>query len=90
MDRKATISLDGLLKSLGALSVDNRRWLAEHLMDQVKEEERHTSVKDNEFMRDFFSTPYDNPLTAEEEKQMIRNGRYFDPDRKINQLNYGD
>lgn len=41
---------------------------------------------DEEFFREFLAIPYDNPLTAEEEKKAIRRSHYFDSDRRIEHL----
>lgn len=81
-----TVSLDSLLNWLGFLSRDNRRWLGEHLLQQVAEEEKTAKNKDEEFVRKFLNMPVGYHNTAEEEKKLIRESHYFDPDRKINHI----
>lgn len=81
--------MDSILHVLGLLSTDNRRWLAEHLMEQVKKEEDIKNMSDEDFMRKLFSTPYHNPMSAEEENKMIRDSHYFAPDRAVTNLQYG-
>ena len=83
-----TISLDSILNSLGFLSNSNKRWLAEHLMEQVNkaesiEEATVEKTADDAFFDDLFSTPYDNPQTAEEAKRVIREGRHSGLTRQI-------
>ena len=79
MNMTATIPLETVLHALSGLSLDNRRWLAEHLL--LPAERQATSsienVSDDDFIRDFLATPYDNPMTAEEHKKMIRDSHQF-------------
>lgn len=75
----ATIPLETVLHALSGLSLDNRRWLADHLV-LPDERQRTTSkedVSDEDFVRDFLATPYDNPMSAEEHKKMIRESHQF-------------
>lgn len=84
-----TISLDSILRSIGFLSNSNKRWLAEHLIEQLAKEEAETEAEkqsDEEFFRDLFSTPYDNPMTAEEAKHVIRESRCSGVTRHIKPL----
>lgn len=52
-----TVSLDSSLKWLGFLSTDNRRWLGEHLLQQVGEEEKTSRKGDEEFVHELLSMP---------------------------------
>ena len=44
---------------------------------QDEEEEARQRTSDEEFVREFLATPYDNPMTADEAKQMIRESHHF-------------
>lgn len=83
MNVSITLPLDDILRSLQSLSLDNRKWLAEHLTEQVREEECKSNTKEESFFNEFVSIPYDNPITANEENKMIRDSHYFDPNRDI-------
>ena len=75
-----TISLDSILQTLGFLSNSNKRWLAEHLIEQAGKDEAEAEAdnqSDEEFFKEFFALPYDNPMTAEEAKRIIRESRHF-------------
>ena len=41
------------------------------LVDTMQDEEQQMTA-DEEFVREFLATPYDNPMTADEAKKMIR------------------
>ncbi|MCR5455757.1 MAG: hypothetical protein K6F33_12290 [Bacteroidales bacterium] len=73
-----TISLNNILQMLGALSLPKRIWLAEHLVKPEEKQAMTQREKDEALLRDFFSTPYDNPMTADEAKKMIRESHYFE------------
>lgn len=88
MNVTISLPLDDILRSLGTLSIDNREWLAEHLMEQVKKE-KDAKAKEEHFFSEFLKLPYDNPMSAAEENDMIRQSHYFDPDRDIYHLQYG-
>ena len=86
-----TISLEGLLLSLSSLAPNNKRWLAEHLLEQVKNDTTQSNIEteDEKFMSDFFSLPYENPMSASEKKELIRSSRQSGVTRHIN-LKYID
>lgn len=89
MNVSISLPLDIILKSLDSLSLDNRRWLGEHLIEEVKkEEEAKSEVDDEDFFHDFLMLPYDNPMSAAEENEIIRGSHCFDPNRDINHLKY--
>lgn len=79
-----TISLEGLLMSLSSLAPNNKRWLAEHLLEQINNAKEDVQTPDEKFMSEFFALPYDNPMTAEEKKNMIRSSRQTGITRIIN------
>lgn len=63
-----TISLDNILSSLGFLSSSNKRWLAEHLIEQAAKEE---SIEDAEKQRaeklDYFLEKFHTDEISEED-----------------------
>lgn len=73
----AMISLDYLLHALSGLSLSNRQWLADHLVEPWEHNQEKAQIADEEFVRQFLATPYDNPMTADEAKQMIRESHQF-------------
>ena len=84
-----TISLDSILHTLGFLNSKNKRWLAEHLIEQAARDDAEAAAvgqSDEEFFNDLFSTPYDNPMTAEEAKRFIRENRHSGITRQIKPL----
>ena len=83
-----TISLDDILYSLGFLSSSNKRWLAKHLIEQADRDETMSAAKqtDEDFFKEFFALPYDNPMTAEEAKRIIRESRHSGVTRHIKPL----
>ena len=83
-----TISMDSILYSLGFLSSRNKRWLAKHLIEQADRDEVVAAAEqtDEEFFKALFSTPYENPMTAEEAKRIIRENRHSGVTRHIKPL----
>ena len=60
------------------------------LVDTMQDEEEQQRRKaDEEFVREFLATPYDNPMTADETKQMIRESHHFG-ERNIKPLYDGE
>lgn len=85
----ATISMDFLLNALSGLSLNNRQWLAEHLVKPEELAKARQQKEDAEWMKDFFSTPFDNPTTADEVKRDIRESHFFG-ERDIKPLHDGE
>lgn len=79
------ISMEKLLHLLSGMSLDSRKWLAEHLVEPWERENTTQHTSDEEFVREFLATPYDNPTTAEEAKKEIRDSHVYGT-RKIKQL----
>ena len=59
-----------------------------YLIDTMKDEEQQLTA-DEEFVRQFLATPYDNPMTADEAKQMIRESHHFEK-RDLKPLHDGE
>lgn len=79
-----SIPLEDILKALSGLSLSNRIWLAEHLVKPEERNEAKILKKDEDFMREFLSMPYENPITTEQAKQQIRESRQFG----LREINY--
>ena len=63
-----TISLDNILYSLGFLSSDNKRWLAEHLIEQAaKEESVEKEEKERAEKLDYFLEKFRTDEISEED-----------------------
>lgn len=87
--KNVTVSLDSILDSLRFLSSSNKRWLADHLIEQVAREEQEVGdakASDVDFFKDFMALPHDYPITAEEQKRLIRESRHSGITRKIKPL----
>lgn len=75
----ATIPLETVLYALRGLSLDNRKWLAEHLVEDDDQTEAKPRKSDEELLRELRAIPYELPWTVEEYKKMIRDSRTFLP-----------
>ena len=64
----------GLMKGM---TREQKLTVVAYLVDTMQDEEQHFTA-DEEFVRQFLATPYDNPMTADEAKQMIRESHHFE------------
>ena len=63
-----TVSLDGILQALSYLSKSNKRWLADHLIEQVAQEEaRETAAKQRAVKLDYFIEKFRTDEISEED-----------------------
>jgi hypothetical protein len=62
---------------LSGLSLSNRQWLAEHLVEPEEQERARQLKSDEEFVREFLAMPRGNDMTAEEMKTMLRESHHF-------------
>lgn len=72
-----TISLESILRMLSGLSLSNRLWLAEHLVEPEEIEHAKQLKSDEEFVREFLAMPRGNDMSAEEMKNMLRESHHF-------------
>ena len=72
-----TLSLESILHMLSGLSLSNRQWLAEHLVEPEEQERARQLKSDEEFVREFLAMPRGNDMTAEEMKTMLRESHHF-------------
>ena len=78
-----TLSLENILHMLRGLSLSNRQWLAEHLVEPEELERAKQRKSDEEWLREFQALPRGNDMSAEEMKKMLRESHTFGL-RKIN------
>ena len=71
-----TLSLESILHMLSGLSLSNRQWLAEHLVEPEELERARQRKSDEEFVREMRALQYEGQPTAEEMKKMIRENRH--------------
>jgi hypothetical protein len=72
-----TLSLEAILRMLSGLSLTNRQWLAEHLVEPEELERARQRKSDEELVRKLHSLRYDGEMTAEELKQTLRDSHHF-------------
>ena len=72
-----TLSLENILHMLRGLSLSNRQWLAEHLVEPEEMERAKQRKSDEEFVREMRALQYEGQPTAEELKKMIRESHHF-------------
>ena len=72
-----TLSLESILRMLSALSLSNRQWLADHLVQAEELERAKQRESDEELVRELQALHYEGEPTAEEKKTMLRDSHYF-------------
>lgn len=83
-----TLSLENILHMLSGLSLSNRQWLAEHLVEPKEIEKAQQHKSDKEWLQELHTLHYEGEMSAEEKKQLLRESRSFGL-RKINYPSYG-
>ena len=72
-----TLSLESILHMLSGLSLSNRRWLAEHLVEPEEMETALQRKRDEELVRKLHALHYEGEMTAEEMKNTLRDSHNF-------------
>ena len=72
-----TLSLESILHMLSGLSLSNRQWLVEHLVEPEEMERAIQRKSDEQLVRDLQALHYEGEPTAEEKKKMLRDSHYF-------------
>ena len=67
-----TPSLESILHMLSGLSLSNRKWLAEHLVEPDEMEQTQQRKRDEGLVRKLHSLHYDGEMKAEEMKKTLR------------------
>lgn len=72
-----SLSLESILEMLKGLSLSNRQWLAEHLIEpsEVDNERELQRKRDEQWIRELQALQYEGQPTAEEMKKMLRESR---------------
>ena len=78
-----TLSLENILHMLSGLSLSNRQWLAEHLVEPEELECAKQCKSDEELLRELHTLHYEGEMSSEEKKKMLRESHTFGL-RKIN------
>ena len=74
---KTTLSLENILHMLSGLSLTNRQWLAEHLVEPEELERAKQRKSDEALVRELQSLHYEGEMTGEEKKRMLRESHTF-------------
>lgn len=74
---KTTLSLENILHMLSGLSLSNRQWLAEHLVEPEELEQIKQRKSDEEFVRELQALHYEGEPSAEELKKSLRDSHHF-------------
>ena len=72
-----TLSLEAILRMLSGLSLTNRQWLAEHLIEPEEVERAIQRKSDEQLVSELQALHYDGEPTAEEKKKALRDSHYF-------------
>jgi len=72
-----TLSLESILHMLSGLSLSNRQWLAEHLVEPEELERVQQRKRDEELVRKLHTLHYEGEMTAEEMKKTLRDSHHF-------------
>ncbi len=76
------------LDLMRGMSREQKLAVVAYLVDTMQDEEQQMSA-DEDFVREFLATPYDNPMTADEAKRMIRESHHFE-ERTLKPLHDGE
>ncbi len=72
-----TLSLESILHMLSGLSLSNRKWLAEHLVEPEELERSEQRKSDEKWLRELQALHYEGELSAEEKKRVLRESRHY-------------
>ena len=72
-----TLSLEAILHMLSGLSLTNRQWLAEHLVEPEELERARQRKSDEELVRKLHSLRYEGEMAPDELKQSLRESHHF-------------
>jgi len=85
-DMNTTLSLENILHMLRGLSLSNRQWLAEHLVEPEERSQAQQSARDEELVRKLHALHYAGEMTSEEKKKALRESHHFG----LREINYPD
>lgn len=84
-----SLSLENILHMLSGLSLSNRQWLAEHLVEPEELERAKQRKSDEEWLRELHALHYEGEMSAEEKKKLLRESHTFGL-REINYNRYDE
>ena len=76
-EMKTTLSLENILHMLSGLSLTNRQWLAEHLVEPEEMAQAKQRKSDEQLVRELQALHYEGEPTAEERKKELRESHFF-------------
>ena len=72
-----TLSLENILHMLNGLSLSNRQWLAEHVVEPVEMEQSIKRKSNEEWLQELQALHYEGEPSVEEKKRFLRESRHF-------------
>jgi hypothetical protein len=72
-----TLSLENILHMLSGLSLSNRKWLAEHLVEPDELEQVKQRKSDEQWLKELQALHYEGEPSVEEKKSFLRESRHF-------------
>ncbi len=72
-----TLSLENILHMLSGLSLSNRQWLAEHLVEPEELEQAKQRKSDEQWLKELQALHYEGEPSVEEKKRFLRESRHF-------------
>jgi hypothetical protein len=72
-----TLSLESILHMLSGLSLSNRQWLAEHLVEPAEMEQAIKHKSNEEWLQELQALHYEGEPSVEEKKRFLRESRHF-------------
>lgn len=66
-----TLSLESILRMLSGLSLSNRQWLAEHLVEPEELERARQRKSDEEFVRELQALHYDGEPRTHGDRNVV-------------------
>lgn len=75
----ASLSMESILQMLKGLNLNNRLWLAEHLIEpkELESARELQRERDEKWIRELQALHYEGEPTAEEKKRILREGHSF-------------
>ena len=72
-----SLSLENILHMLSGLSLSNRQWLAEHLVEPEELEQSKQRKSNEQWLKELQALHYEGEPSVEEKKRFLRESRSF-------------
>lgn len=72
-----SLSLENILHMLSGLSLSNRQWLAEHLVEPEELEHAKQRKSNEQWLKELQALHYEGEPSVEEKKRFLRESRNF-------------